>query len=217
MSGFWLFFLRLWTLCFFWGSYIFSFPGFCFDKAQFFGELKNVGDELHELLWWSPGNSCCRNGRIIEWKPWTFSPVTSRAMEHLGWDSQWRSSQGWTSSVCIGKDFGTYHSSPCSRKNPCQCVSCRGVSKIFAVTPLVKAFPTDLRSGLGLACVKRFTRWFKLERRFAPTKITPRFFLKLMARLTCAQLGGFSGRCLQSQLGTKGGEMDGVTKKMVLS
>ena len=66
----------------------------------------------------------------------------------------------------------------------------RGVSKIFAVTSLAKAWPLlTLRSGLHLACVKRFRRWFKLERRFAPTKSLPvisRSFLKLMATLTCA-------------------------------
>ena len=51
MSGFWLF-LRLWTLCFFWFIFL-VFPGFCFDKAQFFGDWKMLVMNRMSFLRWS--------------------------------------------------------------------------------------------------------------------------------------------------------------------
>ena len=90
---------------FFWGSYIFSFRRFCFDKAQFLGDWKMLVMTCMSLLWWSleipaaemEGSS---NGNLEPSAQWH-----QGAMEHLGWDSQWRVSQGWTSSMCIGKDW----------------------------------------------------------------------------------------------------------------
>ena len=94
-------------------------------------------------------------------------------------------------------------------------VSYRGVSNIFAVHHWSKAFPTDLEEWLTPRMREEIQEMIQIGEAFCPNKnhspVISRFFLKLMATLTCAQLGGFSGRCFQSQLGTKGGEMDGVT------
>ena len=142
----------------------FFFPDFS-GKAQFLGLQMLVMNCM-----------ICRQ-RIIEWKLWTFSPLTSRAMEHLGWTAKlWNKERRWENvktveskepQICeIGKDLEIFSS--CSRKKPI--VACEVF--LFAVH-IGQSFP--LRSGLRLACVKRFRRWFKLERR--ADKIPPSYLL----------------------------------------
>ena len=76
--------------------------------------------------------------------------------------------------------------------------------------------PTDLEEWLTPRMREEIQEMIQIGEAFLPQqKSLPSYLslrLKWMATLTCAQLGGFSGRCFQSQLGTKGGEMDGVTK-----